>query len=132
MTKKLRIFLADLKYFNRHTKRNNLIPLNIGYIASYTKARFGKDVDIHLYSDACQLLSDAKTARPDVVGLSYYYWNSELNKAVVDALRADYGSDVVIVYGGPSIDSRAEDQLLLLDRFPQVDAFTVDKVADPT
>jgi radical SAM superfamily enzyme YgiQ (UPF0313 family) len=125
--KKLRILLADLKYFNRYTKRNNFIPLNIGYIASYAHFNFGRELDIALFSDPTELLEEAKSNKPDIVGLSFYYWNTQLNKVVINLLRKMYGDDITLVFGGPSIDSDPNEQKLMCQRYPEIDAFTVDE-----
>jgi len=123
----LRIFLADLKYFNRYSTRNNYIPLNVGYIASYVQAQFGKDVKISLYSDPVELLNEAKTSKPDIVGLAFYYWNTQLNQVVIDSLRKLYGENLTIVLGGPSIDSDPDEQIVMCQKYPDVDAFTVNE-----
>ena len=46
--KPLKIFLCDLTY-DTTTLSTEAFPLNIGYIASYTKQLFGDDVEISLF-----------------------------------------------------------------------------------
>ena len=46
--RKIRIFLGDCIYINASTKMSAAVPLNIGYIASFTKKVFGKECDISL------------------------------------------------------------------------------------
>src|SRR5882672_3298176 len=102
----LRIALADLAHGN-NSAQNLYVPLNVGYLASYAKARFGRDISIKLFKDANALL---ESGAYDLVGLSFYYWNAELNTAVMQALRAPGRKQPYIVVGGPCIDSDAEEQ----------------------
>jgi radical SAM superfamily enzyme YgiQ (UPF0313 family) len=121
--RKLEIFLADLFYINRLTKYRLCVPLNIGYVGAYTRKLFDNEVNIHLFKDVNVLLERAKSIKPDVVGFSFYYWNTNLNYFVVRQIRALYKDDVKIVFGGPSIDSINEEHRKLLVRFPEVDLF---------
>ena len=47
----IKIFLGDLSYFNNNNKSGLYVPVNIGYLASYTKKLFGSDVEISLFKD---------------------------------------------------------------------------------
>jgi len=121
--RKLEIFLADLFYINRLTRYRLCVPLNIGYVGAYTRKVFDNEVNIHLFKDVNDLLERLKSTKPDVIGFSFYYWNTNLNYSVVRQIRAQYKGDVKIVFGGPSIDSIKEEQEKLLARFPEVDIF---------
>ena len=121
--RKLEIFLADLFYINRLTRYRLCVPLNIGYVGAYTRKVFDNEVNIHLFKDVNDLLERLKSTKPDVIGFSFYYWNTNLNYSVVRQIRALYKEDVRIVFGGPSIDSIKEEQEKLLARFPEVDLF---------
>ena len=121
----LKILLGDLNYINRFSKV--YVPLNLGYIATYTNSVFGSDVDISLYNDPDKFLKDAEAEKPDIVGLAFRGWNTALNKTAVRQLRERYGKDLINVWGGPSIDSDPEEQARLFTRFPEVDAYTVNE-----
>ena len=123
MDRKARVLLADLFYVNHLTKNRLCVPLNIGYINSYVEELCGKDVEISMYKDVDLLLKEIKMHRPDIVGFSFYYWNQNLNNYVVQQIRELYGSDVLIVFGGPSVDSEEAEQLKLFNKFPEVDIF---------
>jgi radical SAM superfamily enzyme YgiQ (UPF0313 family) len=125
--KKVRIVLGDLSYHNRHTRRTGLIPLNIGYIASYVAKKFAGSVDLILHKDPKAFLDDIKNEEPSIIGLSFYYWNTNLNKEITAVVRSLYGSGPVIVWGGPSVDSNESEQALLFKRFPGVDAYVVNE-----
>ena len=80
--KKLKIFLGDLSYINKENRFNLFVPLNIGYIASYSKKCFGEQVEIILFKDPNKLLAAIESEKPDVLGLSFSYWNTKLNHVV--------------------------------------------------
>ncbi len=123
MSAKIEIVLADLFYVNRLTKNRLCVPLNVGYVAAYTKRLYGDDVNIKIFKDVKLLLDHLQHNKPDIVGFSFYYWNTNLNYYVVDRIREKYGRDVVVAFGGPSIDSIEVEQKRLLKRFPEVDIF---------
>ncbi len=124
---RLRIVLGDLNYFNKYSEYINTVPLNIGYLASYAKNRFENDIDISLHKDPDAFFQDVSDSRPDIVGLSFYYWNTDLDTAMISQLRQMYGEDLTIVMGGPSVDSDWGEQETLFKRLPEVDAFTVNE-----
>jgi radical SAM superfamily enzyme YgiQ (UPF0313 family) len=124
---KLKILFGDLGYFNKFTRQTNYIPLNIGYVAQYTKSLYSEDVDVRLFKNAEKLLTDASHSRPDVVALSFYYWNADLNYVLVKKLRALYGADLTIVWGGPSVSDNHLELSDLFIRYPLVNAFVINE-----
>ena len=119
----LKIFLGDLSYFNDHTRFSLYVPVNIGYIASYAKNLFGNAIEITLFKDPNKLLEAAEVEKPEVVGQSFYYWNTCLDHAVARQLRASLGAGTTIIWGGPSVDTDLSEREGLFRRFPEVDAF---------
>lgn len=117
----LRIVLGDLYYFNKHTRLWLFTPENLGFIAEQTKNAFGNQVAVSLFKDPQKLLDETKTDKPDIVGLALYFWNSSLNHTIVKILRERYGKDLLIVFGGASVDSDPSEQRRLLEQFPEVD-----------
>ena len=73
----MRVYLADLCYLN-DWDTNQPVPLNVGYIAAYLKARRPGD-DIQIFKDPRHLVRQLAAAPPDVLGMSHYDWNSNLN-----------------------------------------------------
>jgi hypothetical protein len=120
---RLKVFLGDLSYINNQSKYSLFVPLNIGYIASYVKKLFKKYVEVTLFKDPQQILEEIKSQKPAVLGLSFYYWNTALNQAVVKETREILEDNVTIVWGDPSVDSDISQQGHLFERFPEVDAF---------
>ncbi|SVC40174.1 uncharacterized protein METZ01_LOCUS293028, partial [marine metagenome] len=123
LDRKVRVLLADLFYVNNLTKNRLCVPLNIGYINTYVNTLYEHDVDISLYKDVDLLLHEIGQTKPDIVGFSFYYWNQNLNYFVVERIRELYGSDVLIVFGGPSVDSDEAEQMKLFTKFPEVNIF---------
>ena len=129
MSRPLRIALGDLSYLNGASSLNpkagwdsNLyVPLNIGFLASYAKRRFGRDVDVRLFKDPAAMLQHIRDERPDLIGLSAYYWNAELDRLVVRKARSIPGYTPRIVFGGPSVDSDPSEQALYKARHAGVD-----------
>jgi radical SAM superfamily enzyme YgiQ (UPF0313 family) len=108
----LRIALGDLSYLNAENAQNLYMPLNIGYLASYAKRRFGRDVEITLFKDPRRFLEHCRAAPPDLIALSYYYWQLALNDLVVRKL----GGIAPVVGGGPCIDSDPEERVAFMRR----------------
>lgn len=125
--KKLKIFLGDLSYINKENRFNLFVPLNIGYIASYSKKCFGEQVEIILFKDPNKLLAAIESEKPDVLGLSFSYWNTKLNHVVSRKAKEILDNNLMVVWGGPSVDTDADQQLGLFRRFPFVDAFVTNE-----
>lgn len=124
----LRLMLADFCYYNRNTFNSRYTPLNLGLLAQYTNQEFGKNISTSLYKNVDKFLKNAKENPPDIVGLAVYFWNTALNQYVVKCLREMFGKKVVIVLGGPSIDSdKLEQYKFLTEKFPGADAVVVNE-----
>lgn len=98
----MRIYLADLCYLH-DWDNNQPLPLNIGYIAAYLlKSR--PDVKIELFKDPRALLARIKQAPPDVLALSNYDWNANLNIPVVTYAKS-VNPKTLTVMGGPNFQA---------------------------
>jgi radical SAM superfamily enzyme YgiQ (UPF0313 family) len=103
------------------------VPLNIGYIAQYCRQCFSNDVELQLFKDPTKLLQHALEEAPDVIGLSFYYWNIDLNHALVRRLRGYYGKGLTVIWGGPSVGTDLRELQGLFSRYPEVDAFVINE-----
>ena len=98
----MKIFLGDLV----HTWTKSgiwTIPINVGYIASYASKHLRKagiDSNFKIFKDPIKMMDAIKKERPDVVGLSYYVWNMNLNRRVLDIVRTHVPNSLTIG-GGP-------------------------------
>ena len=124
----LNVMFGDFCYSNRQTVYEQYVPLAIGYIAQYAKQQFGEDINVSLFKRMDKFLDRAAQNPPDVVGLSVYYWNLNINQYLVKCLREMFGRDPIIVLGGPCIDSDAKEQhKFLTNVFPTADALVLNE-----
>lgn len=96
---KMKIFLGDLV----HTWEKSSIwtmRLNIGFIAAYADKVLNGEAEFTLFKRPEEMIEAIKSERPDVVGLSYYVWNTRLNHRVL-RLAKKLNPDVLTVGGGP-------------------------------
>ena len=75
MIKKLKIFLCDLTY-DTIILVSDTIPINIGFIGSYAKKKFGEKVSIELFKYPDDVIKQIEANPPDIIGFSNYSWNS--------------------------------------------------------
>ncbi len=99
----LKIFLADLVH---DWEKVSLwtFPLNVGYIAAYTDKMVAEDLEFRLFKRPQQMIDAIKREKPDVVGLSHYVWNANLNALVFDITRQEV-PNALCVGGGPNFTS---------------------------
>ncbi len=127
-SRRLNIMFGDLCYENRQTMYEQYVPLSIGMIAQYAIQEFGDDIKASLYKNIDDFLDNMVKDPPDVVGLSVYYWNLSLNQYLIKCIREKLGQNVVIVLGGPCIDSdKKEQHHFIANIFPQADAIVLNE-----
>lgn len=116
--KEIVIYLADLAH--NHIPGNYTVPLNVAYIGAYIMKLFGDVVDLRLFKYPNDLLDACKQKKPDILGLSNYLWNKDLNFQIGTYLKEEY-SDLLILLGGPSFRTGEKDMLLFLRKNEFVD-----------
>ncbi len=118
----LKIALANVHHstVGRHSA---CMPINLGYLASYTISQIGKDrVEISLHDDPEEVLSLAEKGWPDLIGMSNYCWNAELGRTIL--LRAkEVHPDVITVGGGPEFPIDADERREYLRYRSDVDLY---------
>lgn len=121
----MRVYLADLSYLEDWDYVHP-VPLNVGYIGAYLK-KIHPDVHLELFKHPAKLMERCKSAPPDVLGLSQYTWNVNLNFAVTKRLK-EIRPDALTVVGGPFFDAESPAWItkFFSDR-PQLDAYVVDE-----
>lgn len=102
--RKLRIYLADLIH-NRHIY-NYAVPLNIAYITARLKQRVKNEVDISIFKFPDDLIS-ALSYPPDIIALSNYDWNVNLNRTIISLVK-NMSPNTLIIMGGPNIRKSEE------------------------
>jgi putative methyltransferase len=117
---KLRIFLADLVYDT--VKTNDVVPLNIGYLAALLDNELGSQVDIKIFKYPMELEAAIKQAPPDVLGLSHYSWNALLDRLFLKMVK-QVNPDAVTVMGGPNTRLEPEEIEKFLRNLPDLDHY---------
>lgn len=121
--KPLRIYLCDLTHDTIFLV-SDTIPINIGFIAAYTKKLFGDAVEISLFKYPRTAIDAIRDLPPDILGLSNYSWNSNLSERVA-RLAKELRPDIVTVQGGTNFPHKAPQQLDFLLRRPSTDFHTL-------
>ena len=96
------IYLGDLGYFNDYNF-SQPTPLNVGYIGEYLRTQV-PEARVELFKNPVEMLERIRHAPPQILGLSHYQWNSNLNLKVIEAAKS-MKPDVVSVLGGPQFDA---------------------------
>lgn len=92
----LKIYLADLVH---SIPGNYVVPLNIAYLSAYSKSIFNDGLDISLFKCPNELLDAIKKNPPDILGLSNYSWNYDLNYQIGSHIKTAYPSTIIIMGG---------------------------------
>jgi len=98
----MKIFLGDLVHTWEQTGTWT-IPLNLGYVASYTSKYLNKtgiDSNFKLFKDPQKMIDCIKREKPDVVALSHYVWNMKLNHRVFEIVKK-HVPNALTIGGGP-------------------------------
>ena len=123
MARKPKIFIADLIHDQRIY--SYCAPLNIGCLAAKLDESFGDAIETRLFKFPAPLI-EALDERPDILALSNYDWNVNLNKAVIQMARAT-NPDVFIVMGGPNIRRGPEGAKQFLSERSDIDVYVVNE-----
>jgi radical SAM superfamily enzyme YgiQ (UPF0313 family) len=106
------------------------VPLNIGFIKAYSVAAHSDSVDIRLFKHPEKLLKELLVERPEIVGLSNYTWNSNLNIAVGRYIR-EVLPECLIIVGGPNIDDEENRRLAFFRAHDYIDYIVIDGGEEP-
>ena len=79
------IYLADLCYFHEWDNIQP-IPLNVGFIAAYLKNKH-PEASIEIFKDPIKLKDRISNKPPEILALSHYEWNSNLDIAVLKYMK---------------------------------------------
>jgi len=69
--------------------------------------RLGKSIETQIYKFPDDLISSMKSAAPDILALSNYDWNVNLNRALIKIGR-EINPQLFVVMGGPNIRKKPE------------------------
>jgi len=100
MSNPIKLVFADLCHSTKFIV-NNYIPLNIAYLASYSKKHFKNEIDVYLYKSVTKLTHFIKNEKPEILAISNYLWNSNLSLSIANYYKQLVSSGIVII-GGPN------------------------------
>ena len=130
---KIKVFFGDLI----HTWEKVsvwTIPINIGFVGGYACQELGDDIDLHLFKRPEEMIEAIRAEKPDVVGLSYYVWNLNLNK-LVSKIARETNPNVLIMGGGPlftDLNYTTDFTHQFFANHQNVDAYTLNQGERPT
>lgn len=115
----MRIALLDLNHMTRgvHT---NTAPLGVGLIARYLQKKVGSDLEIKMFKEPARVLDVLTSWTPDVLGVSQYSWNSELNLYFAKLIKMNK-PDCLVIAGGPNFDYSESGRIKYFKDYPGVD-----------
>ncbi len=108
------IYLSDLTH-TTITISNDSFPLNVGMVGAYCK-QFYPDLKMRLFKYPEKLISGINQNMPDILGLSNYPWNHNLNISIAKYVKS-INKKVVIVFGGPYISYDTQEQETFMTRY---------------
>lgn len=124
MPNKLLIYLADLDHFFPGNRIS--VPLGIGSIKSYAISQFGEKLDIKLFKHPEKLMKEIKKTPPDILGCSFYMWNSNLTLKAIECCNKISPSTITVI-GGPNVSRISDRYKELLQKNPSLDIIVLDQ-----
>jgi len=117
--KKLKIAVCD--FANEFEEIDNKsIPIGVGYVATYTKQKFGDQVDVQVFRTFKPFWASVLESPPDVAGFGSYDWNHNLTLRAIDKLKV-LNPNCVTVFGGANAEIQPDKNLIMLKKHPNVD-----------
>ncbi len=117
----LRIFFGDMAH-NTVGLATDAFPLNIGYVAAYSKKLFGDDIEVVLFKDILLLEKAITDGPPDILAMSNYPWCHNANMALYDHL-AGLRPEAIRIMGGPNFPHVPAEQIRFLGERPWLDTY---------
>ena len=116
-----KVFIGDLCYLHQWDYTRP-VPLNAGYIAAYL-AKHRPDISIELFKDPLKLVDRVEQDPPDILALSHYDWNSNLDLAVLRRAKR-VRPNTIGVLGGPNFESGNPEWVRsFFERRPEIDFY---------
>ena len=120
--KPIRILIASHKHVTAG-KHSAFMPVAIGFIAAYTRQEVGaSNVDFELVENPNQSLDKIDTWKPEIICVSNYCWNAEINYLVLRKAKEKL-KNVICIAGGPEFDDNEDDCRSFLSAHPEIDFY---------
>ena len=122
MRSKPLIYMGDLTYDTNMIAIEH-VPIGIGYVASYIEAKLPGQFETQMFKIPNEILDAIDNNPPDILALSYFPWNRNLDQLVVDQfLRRNPNG--LVVFGGTTFSFVESQQRDFFTRMhPLVDIF---------
>ena len=114
------IYLADPTHDGTGRPAVEIMPYNVGLVASAARHALGSAVEIRLFKYVAPLLRALEERPPDLLGCSNYCWNTHLSHFLCRRAKA-LNPATVTVLGGTNYPFEAAGQLEFLQSRPFVD-----------
>lgn len=114
------VMLADFLYNMDRGPSYYVVPLNIGYVASYARDIHGDKFDFRLYRNVDDFIKDFNKKPPQIIGFSQYKWNEYLSFNMLKWIKKVH-PEVISVFGGPMVGSNEVDIEVFMKKNPLVD-----------
>lgn len=98
--KPLQIYFGDLTY-DTVSLSTEAFPINIGYIAAYSKKRFDSKIDVKLFKYIEELDDAINNSPPDILALSNYCWNQHVGSELFHMVSKQ-NPYTLKIWGGPN------------------------------
>ena len=115
----LKIYMCDLTH-ETIILVSDTIPINIGYVGSYTKKIHNDKINIKLFKYPETILKAMRDDPPDVLALSNYSWNSNLSEHMCSVAKK-INPNVITVLGGTNFPHDPKLQFEFLKNKPAID-----------
>ena len=119
--KPLQIYLGDLTY-DTIALSTEVFPLNIGFIASYCKKRFGSDVDITIFKYIDKLDNAINNSPPDILAMSNYCWSYNVCSELFKIMKK-IKPNTLTIWGGPNFPIDLPSQEKFFTKHSEVDFY---------
>ena len=96
------IYFVDLGYLNDNSYTHPL-PLNAAVISSFVLKHMS-DIKIRLFKHPETLIDTISKVAPDVLAMTHYGWNANLNSAIATHCK-NYHPEITIIMGGPNFNN---------------------------
>ena len=98
----------------------NTVPLGIGLILRYIQTTIKHNFEIKMFKEPDKVLDILTSLAPDVVGISQYSWNSELNLYFAKLIKKN-NPNCLVIAGGPNFDYSESGRIKYFKDYPFVD-----------
>lgn len=119
---KYNIFLLDITHETKQGLGSEMMPLQLGLIASYCLKNYGDKINIDIFKFLGELEKTIQKKVPSIIGASNFLWNIDLTYKIVSMLKEQY-PEIIVIFGGPNYPVEYDEQVKWLKRYPNIDFY---------